>query len=176
MSDPTKTGPSIRRVPDGDTRERLVCPDCGFIVYENPKPVVGAVCSWRNQILLCRRAIAPRIGYWTIPAGFMEMGESTADGATREVFEESKARIRIDSLLGLFEIPWIGQVCVFYGASMLSPDCGPTFESSEARLFAWGEIPWNDLAFPSVNWALRRYAEGGEPAIHVATPLVEPAR
>ncbi len=176
MSEPRKYGPSIHRVPDGDNRERLVCPDCGYVVYENPKPIVGAVCVWEDKILLCRRAIPPRLGYWTIPAGFMEMGESTGDGAVREVFEESKARIRIGALLGLFEIPWIGQVCVFYRAVMLSPECAPTLESSEVGLFRWDAIPWPELAFPSITWALERHAENGPPVVHVATRTADPTR
>lgn len=168
MSEPRKRGPSVRLIPKGDNHERLVCPDCGFIQYENPKLVVGAVCIWDDRVLLCRRAIAPRIGTWTIPAGFMEMNETSAEGATREVFEESGARIAIESLLGLFEIPWIGQVCVFYSARMLAPDFGPTEESSAVDLFAWNAIPWDDLAFPSVRWALERHADGGAARHHVA--------
>lgn len=168
MSETRKRGPSVRQIPSGDNRERLVCPDCGFIQYENPKLIVGAVCLWDDRVLLCRRAIQPRHGYWTIPAGFMELNETTAEGAVREVFEESRARVRIESLLGLFEIPWIGQVCVFYRARLLGAECGPTAESSEVQLCPWPQIPWGELAFPSVRWALDRCRAGGEAQFHAA--------
>ncbi len=173
MPESRKRGPSVREIPNGDNRERLVCPDCGFIQYENPKLIVGAVCLWEDRVLLCRRAIPPRYGYWTIPAGFMELNESTADGAAREVVEESRAKVAIEDLLGLFEIPWIGQVCVFYRARLLGPECGPTGESSEVALVPWGEVPWDGLAFPSVRWALERCREGGQARFHVARKPAE---
>jgi len=153
------SGPSLRTIPDGDTRERMVCPDCGFIVYENPKIVVGSVVASGDRLLLCRRAIEPRRGYWTLPAGYLEMNESTTAGAEREAFEEARARISIEGLLAVYDIPRISQVQVIYRARLAEPgfEAGP--ESLEVRLFAWNEIPWDDLAFPSVHWSLHHYRD-----------------
>ena len=103
-------GPSVRSIPDGDSRERLVCPDCGFISYDNPKVVVGSVAVWEERILLCRRAIPPRVGLWTLPAGYLELNETTDAGAAREAWEEARARIAIDGLLAVYNIPRISQV------------------------------------------------------------------
>ena len=154
-------GPSLRAIPDGDDRERLICPDCGFIQYDNPKIVVGSVALWQDRILLCRRAINPRVGYWTLPAGFLELNETTAEGARREAWEEARARIEIEALLAVYNIPRLSQVQMFYRARLLSDavEAGP--ESREVGLFAWDDIPWDDLAFPSVHWALRHYREIG---------------
>lgn len=156
-----------RTIPDGDNRHRLVCRDCGYVEYTNPKVVVGAVCTWeeagRERILLCRRAIEPGVGLWTIPSGYMELNESTAEGAARETREEALADVSIEHLLGLYDIPYIGQVCVIYKATLNSPDFGPGEESQETALFAWDTIPWDDLAFPSVRWALEHYRDGGAP-------------
>ncbi len=143
-----------RKVPPGDTHERLVCNDCGFILYENPKLVVGSVCEWSGRILLCKRSIEPRAGYWTIPAGFMEKGETTTQGAEREAWEEARAKIEIDSLLGIYNIPRISQVQLLYRARLLSPDVAVGEETREVRLFEWDDIPWDELAFPSVSWVL----------------------
>lgn len=154
-------GPVTSRIPEGDDRERLMCTDCGFIHYDNPKIIAGAVCTWEGKFLLCERAIEPRIGYWTIPAGFMELKESVAEGAAREVVEESGARVEIEGLLGVFEIPRISQVYMVYRAQMLSADLDPGPESLSAALFEWDEIPWDDLAFPSVAWSLKMFKNGG---------------
>ncbi|MBM3621242.1 MAG: NUDIX domain-containing protein [Alphaproteobacteria bacterium] len=162
-----------RRVPDGDTHERLVCDDCGFINYENPKIVVGAVCLWEDRILLARRAINPRKGYWTLPAGFMELRETTEEGAAREAWEEACARIEIDALLGVYSVPRIGQVQMMYRAKLVSPDVAPGPESLEVALFAWDEIPWKELAFPSVTWALNHWRETRH--LPSFTPFVSPA-
>ena len=159
-----KIGPSVETVPEGDDRVRLVCPDCGYISYENPKVVVGAVCVWQDRFLICRRAIEPRQGRWTIPAGYLELGETTADGARREVQEEAGAEVRIIGLLGLYEIPHINQVYVFHRAKMTGPEFAPGQESEAVELVQWADIPWDELAFPSVAWALRRYDEGGAPS------------
>jgi len=160
MSDaPPFRGPSLLTVPEGDNRERKVCPDCGFIAYENPKVVVGAVCRWGERILLCRRAINPRSGYWTLPAGYLELNESTSAGAAREAYEEAQAEIAIEGLLAVYDIPRISQVQLIYRASLVTPAIAPGPESLEVRLFAWEEIPWPDLAFPSVRWALDHYRE-----------------
>ncbi|PWR22076.1 NUDIX hydrolase [Zavarzinia compransoris] len=146
-------------VPDGDDRVRRVCRTCGFIDYVNPLIIVGTVISHDDRILLVRRAIEPRRGFWTIPAGYMEEGESVAEGAAREAWEEALARIEIDALLAVYSIPRISQVQLIHRAALPTPDFGIGPESLEARLFAFDEIPWDDLAFPSVHWALRHWHE-----------------
>ncbi|MGF1640881.1 MAG: NUDIX domain-containing protein [Rhodospirillales bacterium] len=161
-------GPSVEAIPEGDNRTRLVCPDCGYIEYTNPKIVVGAVCTWQNRILLCKRAINPSRGRWTIPAGFLEIGETTAEGAAREVWEEAGARIRIQDLLGIYEIPSISQIQMIYRAPMTGPECAPGAESLEVEMLEWDAIPWNELAFPSVAWALERFQAGGGPWFQTA--------
>lgn len=162
-----KAGPSVECVPEGDTRPRLVCPDCGYIAYDNPKIVVGAVCTLGAQVLLCRRAIEPRRGFWTAPAGFLEMGESMAAGAARETWEEACARVEIGALLGIYEVPRIGQIHAFYHARLTAPEFAPGVESQEVALFAWKDVPWAELAFPSVIWALKQ-ASGVGPVLAVA--------
>jgi ADP-ribose pyrophosphatase YjhB (NUDIX family) len=158
-SPPAARGPSILTIPEGDNRERMVCPDCGFINYENPKIVVGAVCLWQERFLLCRRAINPRRGFWTLPAGYLELNEATAAGAMREAWEEAQARIVIDGLLAIYDIPRISQVQLIYRAHLDAPEFAAGPESLEVQLFAWDEIPWGDLAFPSVHWALNHYRD-----------------
>ncbi len=167
MESKAPVGPSLKAVPEGDNRERLVCPDCGYIEYDNPKVVVGAVCEWEGRVLLCRRAIPPRQGYWTIPAGFMEIGETMAAGAARETWEEALARVEMGPLVGIYEIPRISQIYVIYRARMTGPEHKPGEESSEVRLFSWDEIPWDELAFPSIAWALKRSREEAVSAVHV---------
>ena len=161
---PDCSGPTHRTLPDGDTLERDVCTDCGKIHYLNPKVVVGAVCEWRDKVLLCRRAIEPRTGYWTIPAGFMEVGESTEDGAIRESMEEAHARIEITDLLAIYNIVRLSQVQIFYRAKLLSPEVKAGIETLELDLFSWKDIPWDDLAFPTVHWILKKAIEAkGQP-------------
>lgn len=147
-------GPSVRAVPEGDNRERLMCPDCGFIQYDNPKIVVGAVVRSAERILLCKRAIDPRHGYWTLPAGFLELNETTSEGAVREAYEEAHAKIALEGLLAVYNIPRWSQVQLIYRARLLSSHIAPGPESEVVALFAWEEIPWQELAFPSVHWAL----------------------
>lgn len=159
MSKRSLLGPSVKKIPDGDDRERLVCVDCGFIDYQNPRIVVGAVCTWEDQFLMCRRAIEPSVGKWTFPAGFMELNESVAQGAAREAFEEAGIRVEIQDLLGIYEVPQVGHVMIMHRAPMLSPDFEAGPESLEVRFFTWDEIPWDDLAFPSVKWTLERFKE-----------------
>ena len=149
-----QSGPSIRIIPDGDDRERLVCGDCGFVLYDNPKIIVGAVCTWRDRYLLVRRAIEPRLGFWTMPIGYMELGETTEQGALREVWEEACARATTSGLLSIFSIPEISQVHMIYRAEMLSGDFAPGAESLEAERVTWDEIPWDHLAYPNVRWSL----------------------
>jgi ADP-ribose pyrophosphatase YjhB (NUDIX family) len=146
------------QVPSGEDRERRVCQTCGFIDYINPRIVTGSVAHAGGKILLCRRAIEPRKGFWTLPAGFLELGESVEDGARREAHEEARADLELDALLGVYSIPRIGQVQIFFRAKLLNePSPGP--ESTEVMLAGWQDIPWTELAFPSVRWALDHYRE-----------------
>ena len=156
-SSANSSGPSVRVIPDGDDRERLTCLDCGFVVYENPKVVVGSVCVWRDQILLCRRAIEPSKGLWTLPAGYLELNETAEQGAVREAWEEARARIAVDGLLAVYDIVRISQIQLIYRARLLSPDVAAGPESEEVRLIAWEDVPWPEIAFPSVHWALRAW-------------------
>ncbi len=156
---PESGGPIHRTIPAGDNRARLVCDACGYIQYDNPKVVVGAVAIWQDRILLCRRAIEPRTGYWTLPAGYLELNESTEDGAMREAREEAGAELRLNSILAVYNIPRISQVQIIYRAELLSDDIAAGEESQEVGLFKAADIPWKDLAFPSVRWALRQYDE-----------------
>jgi ADP-ribose pyrophosphatase YjhB (NUDIX family) len=146
------------RVPEGDSLPRQVCDHCGFVHYVNPRLVVGCVVEHEQRLLLCRRAIEPRRGYWTVPAGFMEERESTAAGAAREVFEEARARVEVGPLLALYNVPRISQVHLFYRARLREPGFGAGEETLETRLFLWDEVPWAELAFPSVRFALRAWA------------------
>lgn len=143
------------RVPPGDNRERFVCETCGTIHYQNPRNVVGAVPVWEDKVLLCRRAIEPRYGYWTLPAGFMEIGETTAEAAARETLEEAGARVEVQHLFSLLNVPHVHQVHLFYLARLLDPDIAAGEESLEVRLFDESEIPWEDIAFPTVGQTLR---------------------
>lgn len=146
-------------VPPGDNLERPVCAECGFVDYRNPKIVVGSVAIWDEKILLCRRSIDPRHGYWTLPAGYLENGETAEDGARREAREEACAKIDIDRLLAVYSIPRISQVQLMYRARLISPEIAAGEESLEVGLLGWADIPWADLAFPSVGWALRHYRD-----------------
>jgi ADP-ribose pyrophosphatase YjhB (NUDIX family) len=152
-------GPVHRTVPEGDNRERSVCRDCGFIHYQNPKIVVGAIVVWRDQFLLCRRAIEPRRGFWTMPAGYLELDEASMAGAAREAWEEARAEITIDGLLGVYDVPRLSQVQLIYRAHLEACEFAAGEESLEARLFRWDEIPWTELAFPSVHWGLEDYRD-----------------
>lgn len=147
------------KIPDGEDRPRLVCDTCGFINYVNPRVVVGAVCTWEDRFLMCRRAIEPRTGYWTIPAGYLEEKEAVIDGAQREVWEEACADVELDSILSVYNIPRISQVQIIYRGGLRSPDVAAGPESLEVALLSWHEIPWNDIAFPSVHWALNHFQE-----------------
>lgn len=152
--DPDRTRSDfVRAVPDGDTIARDVCRRCGFILYDNPKVVVGSVVRAGDRLLLCRRAIEPRRGYWTLPAGFLELHETPEEGARREAMEEANAAIEIESLLAVYTIPRISQIQLIYRAT-LEGEASPGPESLEVDLFDWSDIPWDDIAFPSVHWAL----------------------
>ncbi len=157
---PAELDPSFStKVPEGDNLACQICDTCGFIDYVNPRIIVGAVCTWEDQILLCRRAIEPRQGYWTIPAGFLEEGESTESGTRREAEEEARADIEINALLAIYNIPRISQVQIVYRAVLKSADVSPGPESQEVQLFDWQDIPWDDLAFPSVDLSLEQHHE-----------------
>ena len=161
-----------KRVPDGDNRDRLICDNCGLIHYDNPRIVVGSVVTYEGQFLLCKRAIHPRHGYWTLPAGFMEEHETTEDGARREAMEEACIDIEIDSLLAVYNIPRISQVQLMYRAHLKTPDFAPGAESLDVALFDWDDIPWDELAFPSVHWALTQYRQVEDQAVF--TPFTNP--
>ena len=148
-----------RQPDDGDTRQRAVCTACHLVHYENPLNVVGTVPVFGDRVLLCKRNIEPRWGKWTLPAGFMELDETTAQGAARETDEESGAQFEIGPLFSLLNVPRVGQVHFFYHATLLSDQFNPGFETLEARLFSEDEIPWDELAFRTVKETLERFFE-----------------
>lgn len=160
MTDPESSSlpyPFRTEIPRGDSRPRQVCQSCGFIHYVNPKVIVGSVVFHGELILLCKRSIEPRSGYWTLPAGFLEERETTEEGARREAREEALADIEIDALLAIYNIPHISQVQLIYRATLNNPDGFGVGEESEAvELFRRDEIPWDELAFPTVQWALEQ--------------------
>jgi len=150
------------RTPEDDTSERNVCDDCGYVAYENPKVITGAVVVSAGQVLLCRRAIEPRRGFWTLPAGYLELNETIEEGAQREAFEESGARITLDGILAVYSISRIGQVQVIFRARFDGPPSfAPGVESLDVQLFDWAAIPWGELAFPSVHWSLHAWRASG---------------
>lgn len=148
-----------QRIPDGDTHQRQVCSDCNWIHYENPRVIASALCIWQNQVLLCRRAIPPRYGFWTLPGGFMEIGETIEDAACREVREEAGANVSVESLLATYSIPRIGQVHMVYLARLNEARWDAGTESLDVQLFPLQDdaIPWDDLAFPVNHWTLKDY-------------------
>jgi ADP-ribose pyrophosphatase YjhB (NUDIX family) len=147
----------VRRIPPGDSRERDCCDRCGAIHYINPRLVVGTIPVLGDRLLLCKRAIEPRYGYWTLPAGFMEVGETAAQGAVRETEEEAKAHIELGPLFSMIDVASIEQVHVFYQARLLGEDFGPGIESLDVRLFREDEIPWDEIAFRTVATTLHLY-------------------
>lgn len=151
--------PVSHRIPSGDNRHRYVCDACGTIHYENPRMVVGCLPFWEDKVLLCRRAIEPRYGLWTLPAGFMENGETTAEGALRETLEEAGARVEILDLYTLINVPDIDQVYLLFRARLLDLDFAPGEESLEVGLFEEADIPWDLIAFRTVRKTLEHYFE-----------------
>jgi len=149
----------ILRVPDGDSHPRHVCNQCGQIHYINPKMVVGALAEWQGKVLLCRRAIEPRLGMWTLPAGFMEMAETTAEAALRETLEEACAHVELIELYTLVNVSHIGQVHMLYRARLPEPVFAPGVESLEVALFDEAEIPWDEIAFRSISLTLHQFFE-----------------
>lgn len=161
----------VWRVPGGDNRPRHVCDSCGEIFYQNPNIVAGCVPVWGEQILLCKRAIEPRYGLWTLPAGFMENGETTAEAAGRETWEEASTRVEVGDLFAVFNLPQINQVYMMFLAVMPEPEFGPGTESLDCRLYAEADIPWDQLAFPTITHTLRFFFEDrrqGHFALHFA--------
>ena len=156
----SKCGAKLKmKIPDEDNRIRGVCESCNTIHYENPKIIVGSVATYKDSILLCRRAIEPKLGLWTLPAGFMELNESTSEGAIRETIEESGASITLKRLFAIHDLPFLNQVHIFFLAEMNSPNLDPGSESLEARLFTVDEIPWSDLAFKTVARTLEFFIQ-----------------
>ncbi|MGO1119599.1 NUDIX domain-containing protein [Rhodovibrionaceae bacterium A322] len=163
--DQTKSPSFHQIVPEGDTVARDVCRDCGFVHYINPKVVVGSVATWQGKILLCRRAIEPRKGYWTLPAGYLEQGESPEAGARREAREEACTDLELEQLLAVYSIERLSQVQLIYRARLVDGKFDAGEESLEVGLFAWEDIPWQDLAFPSVHWALQHHKKSVQQAV-----------
>ena len=146
-------------VPSGDQRARYVCPACGTVHYENPKIVCGVVPVFEDKVMLCRRGIEPRLGKWTLPAGFMENEETVEEGAQRELFEEAVSIVALGPLLTVISVPHISQVHMMYLGTMVEPKFATTPESTEIQLFTEAEIPWNELAFRTVKTALEHFFE-----------------
>lgn len=159
------------RIPADDNRERAMCPACGLVQYENPLNVVGTVPVWGEQVLLCKRAIEPRYGFWTLPAGFLELGETTAQGAQRETDEEAGAQFELGPLFSMLNVVRVGQVHLFYLATMTSATLNPGSETLEARLFREDEVPWDEIAFRTVRDTLRLFFDDrrrGQFGVHCA--------
>ena len=161
-------------VPAGDNRLRYVCSACSAVLYENPKPVVGCVTEHAGKILLCKRAIEPRKGFWTVPAGFMELGENLADAAHRETMEEACADVELGSMLAIVDVVQAGQVHVFFRGRLAKPEFGVGEESLATELFAPDQIPWDEIAFSSGYIALKQYLaqreSGTESVFYTAAP------
>ncbi len=149
----------VRKIPEGEDRDRDVCPSCHEIFYVNPKVIVGCIPTVGDKVLLCKRAIEPRYGKWTLPAGFMENRETTAEGAAREMWEEAEARAVDMALYRIFDVPHISQVYVFYRCQVLDDQFGAGSESLESKLYSEADIPWDELAFPVVIEMLREFFE-----------------
>ena len=149
----------VRKIPEGEDRERDVCPSCHEIFYVNPKVIVRCIPTVGDKVLLCKRAIEPRYGKWTLPAGFMENRETTAEGAAREMWEEAEARAVDMALYRIFDVPHISQVYVFYRCQVLDDQFGAGSESLESKLYSEADIPWDELAFPVVIEMLREFFE-----------------
>ena len=154
-------------IPPGDNRQRFVCTSCGEIHYQNPKLVTGCIPEWEDRVLLCRRAIEPRYGLWTLPAGFMENEESAQQGAARETLEEANARVSIEQLYTTFNLPHISQVYLLFRGSLKDLDFSPGSESLEVALFREEEIPWEELAFPVIRETLKHYFQDRENGLFI---------
>ena len=167
------------RIPAGDHLPRHVCPACGTIHYRNPKVIVGCVPEWEDRVLMCKRAIEPRLGLWTFPAGFLELGETSGQGAAREAQEEGRAEVEIGELFVVVNVPYVSQVYMIHRARMKSMACGPTVESSEVRLMREDEIPWDQIAFPTIWHGLKCFfadRASGYRGVHTIDLTVRPRR
>jgi ADP-ribose pyrophosphatase YjhB (NUDIX family) len=154
----TYCGGSLRHgTPEGDDRPRHICDACGAIHYQNPKVIAGCIPVWQDRVLLCKRAIEPRLGYWTLPAGFMELGETLAEAACREAREEANVEVELDQLYAMFSLPHISQVYAFFRARMVEERFSAGAESLEVRLFREAEIPWDEISFETVYRSLRLF-------------------
>ena len=149
--------PVIKTIPTGDNRERYICPDCGTIHYQNPRIVAGCVPEYQGAILLCKRAIEPRRGFWTVPAGFMELGETVADAAARETLEEAEAQVEVGAMIAVVDVLQAKQVHIFFAGILHQPEYGAGEESLATALFMPDDIPWDEIAFPSVRIALEQF-------------------
>ena len=157
----------VHKVPEGDSLVRAVCERCGHIQYQNPKIVVGCLPVFGDRILMCKRAIEPRYGLWTLPAGFMENNESAPEGAAREAMEEANAKVEIEDLYTVYSIPHISQVYMMFRARLVDPDVSPGLESLEVKLVAEDEIPWDALAFAMVRRTLEHFLEDRKTGLYV---------
>ncbi|MGH8442550.1 MAG: NUDIX hydrolase [Nevskiaceae bacterium] len=167
------------RVPAGDHVERHVCAACGTVHYRNPKVIVGCVPEWEDRILMCRRAIEPRLGRWTFPAGFLELGETSAEGAAREALEEAQAEVEPGELFAVINVPYVSQVYLLHRARLRAPKFGPTVESSEVVLLREAEIPWDEIAFRTIWHGLKFFfadRAGGAHGVHTLDLTVRPKR
>jgi len=151
----------IEMVPEGDNRQRFVCNSCDTVHYQNPKNVAGAILTWQDKVLLCKRSIEPRYGLWTLPAGFMENNETVAEAAARESMEEANAQTDRLKLFGVFSLPYISQVYMMFSGQLTSDEVSPGIESLEVRLFTRDEIPWAEIAFPVVTHSLELFFKFG---------------
>ncbi|GGY34993.1 ADP-ribose pyrophosphatase [Bacterioplanes sanyensis] len=163
------------RIPQGDNRERFVCDQCDTIFYHNPRIVAGTIPVWEDKVLLCRRAIEPRRGFWTLPAGFMENGESTEQAAQRETMEEACAEVKLGQLFSMITVPHIDQVHIFFTAELVDGRFAAGAESLEVALFAEQDIPWHELAFPTVKQTLQRFFKPDPAGVHVFDILPQQA-
>lgn len=152
-------GELVKKIPNGDSQERFVCSHCETIHYQNPKIIVGTLPIYEGKILLCKRGIEPKYGKWTIPAGFLELGEKVEDGAIRETLEEANARVEIIKLQTVYSIPKISQVYLLFLAKLIDENFSPGSETLETELFSFNEIPWNEIAFSAVEFALKTFID-----------------
>lgn len=152
----------VQRIPPDDDRLRYVCDSCDAVHYQNPKIVAGCIPVWEDKVLLCKRAIEPRYGYWTLPAGFMELGETSQAAALRETMEEANARVEIVNLFAVFNLPHVNQVYLMFNSNLMDLNFSPGAESQQVGLFTQDEIPWQDLSFPTIRYSLEFFFEDRE--------------
>ena len=168
------------RIPAGDHVQRHVCPACGTVHYRNPKVIVGCVPEWEDgRVLMCRRAIEPRLGRWTFPAGFLEMAETSGQGAAREAIEEAHAEVEVGELFVVINVPYVSQVYLIHRGRLKTPQFGPTVESSEVVLMREEEIPWDQIAFPTIYHGLKFFfadRASGHRGIHALDLTLRPRR